>query len=80
MLARGVQVAVQGCLPDYTWCDVIVGQNRGWLFADAIQYPYQSSMVPLSTYGAVIGIGVLGFAMNDYWGQHYRARPWYRER
>jgi hypothetical protein len=31
-------------------------------------------------YGPVIGIGVLGFVLDDYWPRHYRERRWYPER
>jgi uncharacterized protein YraI len=80
VLPPGFALAVQGCLPDYTWCDVIAGQSRGWMAAGNINYYYQNSYVPLSNYGAVLGIGALAFVLNDYWGSHYRDRPFYRDR
>jgi hypothetical protein len=48
--------------------------------AGNINYYYQNSYVPLSSYGAVLGIGALGFVLNDYWGSHYRGRSFYRDR
>jgi uncharacterized protein YraI len=80
VLPPGFQLAVQGCLPDYVWCDVIAGGSRGWVYAGNINYAYQNSYVPVLDYGPVIGIGVLAFALNDYWGHHYRNRPWYADR
>jgi uncharacterized protein YraI len=74
------QVIVQGCLPDYTWCDVVAGPSRGWMYAGNINYAYQNTYVPVLNYGAVIGIGVLAFVLDDYWGRHYQHRPWYGER
>ena len=62
------------------WCDVVAGPNRGWVYAGNINYYYQNSYVPLLNYGTVIGIGVLAFIIDDYWGRHYRDRPWYPER
>ena len=79
-LPAGWQVAVQGCLTDYTWCDVVAGPNRGWVYAGNINYNYQNQYVPLLNYGTVIGIGVLPFIIDDYWGRHYYNRPWYPER
>ena len=80
VLPAGFALAVQGCLPEYTWCDVVAGQSRGWMAAGNINYYYQHSYVPLSNYGAVLGIGALAFVLNDYWGSHYRDRPFYRDR
>lgn len=80
VLPGGFALSVQGCLPEYTWCDVIAGQSRGWMSAGNINYYYQNSYVPVSTYGAVLGIGALAFILNDYWGNHYRDRPFYGER
>ena len=76
----GAYVTVQGCLSDYRWCDVTFGPDRGWVFAANLQYAYQNRSVPLSSVGALVGIGVLGFVLNDYWHDNYRYRPWYNDR
>jgi uncharacterized protein YraI len=75
VLPAGFQISVQGCLSNYSWCDVIAGPNRGWVYAANINYPYQSAYVPVLNYGAVIGIAVVGFIVGDYWTEHYRDRP-----
>jgi uncharacterized protein YraI len=80
VLPAGYALAVQGCLPGYAWCDVIAGPVRGWLYAGNINYFYQNTYVPVLNYGAVIGIGLLGFVLNDYWGSYYPDRPFYRDR
>jgi uncharacterized protein YraI len=80
IVPAGYQLLVQGCLPNYSWCDVMAGPNRGWAYAGNISYAYQGANVPLLNYGAVIGIGVLGFVLNDYWNDYYRGRPWYSDR
>jgi uncharacterized protein YraI len=80
VLPKGYQVAVQGCLSDYSWCDVFAGPERGWIYAAHIHHPYQNTHVPVLTYGAVIGVGVLTFVLNDYWPLYYRDRPWYADR
>jgi len=77
-LEHGVAVAVQGCLQDYSWCDVIAEPNRGWVNSVYIVYPYQSTYVPVSDYGASIGFGVVTFIIGNYWHDHYVARPWYQ--
>ena len=79
-LPAGLQVNVLGCLSDYLWCDVSAGSARGWAYAGNLTYYHQNQHLPLNSVAAVVGIGVLGFALNDYWHDHYRDRPWYRER
>lgn len=80
ILPTGSEVAVQGCLRDYSWCDVIAAPNRGWVYAGNINYPYQGADVPVLKYGAEIGITIVGFILFDYWAFHYHDRPFYRER
>ena len=80
ILGGGVAITVEGCISDYRWCDVSVGAHRGWLYAGNIVYPYQGAGVPLLTYGAAIGIGVVAFSVGSYWDDYYRFRPWYPQR
>jgi uncharacterized protein YraI len=72
------QIDILGSLQDYTWCDVQTGPDRGWVYAANIRYIYHGQ--PVSVLGAGIGIGVVGFALDDYWRHHYSHRSWYGDR
>ena len=80
VLPAAMEISVLGCLSSYTWCDVIAGAERGWVWAGNINYAYQGAYVPLIPYGQQIGIVVVPFIFFDYWTDHYRNRPWYRDR
>ncbi|TXD15661.1 SH3 domain-containing protein [Extensimonas vulgaris] len=80
VLGSGLAINVQGCLSDYSWCDVVAGPYRGWVYGGYITYPYQGTYVPVPDYGPVIGIGIVSFTLGAYWYDHYRDRPWYAER
>jgi uncharacterized protein YraI len=71
---------VNGCLDDYTWCDVSWAGNRGWVYGDYLLYDYQNQRVPILSVGAALGIGIVAFSLSDYWGRYYVGRPWYGRR
>jgi len=79
-LAPGTQVAVVGCLNTWKWCDVIVGSNRGWVYARFLASPYQNQNVPIISGGATIGLPIVTFSIVPYWNSYYRGRPWYSNR
>ncbi|WP_454902014.1 SH3 domain-containing protein [Variovorax gossypii] len=80
-LAPGQPLEVVGCTSGYGWCDVVLPDGgRGWVWARNLDYAYQDQRVPLATYGAVIGVPIIGFAIGSYWGNYYRDRSWYGDR
>jgi uncharacterized protein YraI len=78
-LPGGVPVTVMGCVAGYTWCDVVVPNLRGWVYAGRLSYPYQGNPVPVLNYGTVIGLPIVTFSIGAYWGNYYRGRPWYHD-
>jgi uncharacterized protein YraI len=74
----GVRIA--GCLADWSWCDIIVSNLRGWVYAGDLVVPYQNDRVAVVDYGPQLGFAIVAFSLHSYWGQHYRGRPWYGER
>ena len=77
-LPPAAPVLVQGCLSDFSWCDVIATDNtRGWVYGGNLVYPYNNGNVPIIQYGSNIGLPVVTFVLGAYWGSYYRQRPWY---
>jgi len=73
-------VQVMGCLDDWSWCDVVFSDNRGWVYAPDIEYGYDGGYVPFYTYAPSFGVPVVQFTIGDYWGRYYHGRPWYAQR
>jgi uncharacterized protein YraI len=79
-LGGGAPVTLIGCLGDWSWCDVIYANLRGWVYAPYLSYLYRGGPVPLYTYAPSLGIPIIGFSIGPYWDRYYRGRPWYGRR
>jgi uncharacterized protein YraI len=73
-------IQVMGCLNDWSWCDVAFEGNRGWLYSPDITYQYQGGYVPLYSYAPGLGVPVVAFSFDAYWGSYYHDRPFYQQR
>jgi uncharacterized protein YraI len=76
----GVPVDVYGCVDDWTWCDVSLGDDRGWVYAGNLVYPYQNRRVVILGNGPLFGFPIVTFSVGSYWDNYYRGRPWYSRR
>jgi uncharacterized protein YraI len=79
-LYPGTPVEVYGCIQGWTWCDVSFEGNRGWAYGEQLDYPYQGRRVPIYGFGYRLGLPIIGFSFDDYWGRYYRDRPFWGER
>ena len=77
ILPVGTEVDVQGCVRDYSWCDVARDGLRGWVWAGNLVGSWNDAPVRVIEGGARIGIVVMPFVLMDYWTVHYPDRPWY---
>jgi uncharacterized protein YraI len=79
-LQPGEAVEINGCLDDWTWCDVSVGDDRGWVTARNLDSSYQNRRVVIYGNGPMFGFPIVGFSVGNYWDTYYRGRPWYSRR
>jgi uncharacterized protein YraI len=76
----GAPMQVMGCLADWSWCDVLYANLRGWVYGPYLTYAYRGGSVPLYTYAPSLGIPIVTFAVGPYWDRYYYGRPWYGRR
>ena len=77
LLTAGAPVQVYGCEQDYGWCDVQAGPDRGWVAGEYLQMPAPGGPVFIAGGGVGLGIPIVSFNFNTYWGSYYRSRPWF---
>lgn len=80
VLIPGTPVEVRGCLPQYAWCDVEVDVRRGWVHGVYLEAYVRDDHARVPDVGALLGIAIIGFALHEYWHDHYRERPFYGQR
>jgi uncharacterized protein YraI len=76
----GAPIVLYGCLTGGSWCDVSYAGARGWLPGSYVETYYQSQPVFVPYYIGEIGIPIVSFDIDVYWGDYYRDRPFYGER
>lgn len=76
----GTSLEIFGCLARGSWCDVGVDGERGWLPGRRIDFVESGRRTHLSGHFSSLGLSILSFGRNDYWGEHYAGRPWVNDR
>ena len=79
-VSPGEPVQVIGCIEGYVWCDISFQGYRGWFDGRFLGAPLNGLRVPLLSFGGEVGVPVVDFSVEDYWGRFYRDRPFYRDR
>src|SRR5680860_1174383 len=73
-------ITILGCLEDYTWCDTIFEQYRGWMRSIYLAGYYDGEYYLLSDYAPDLGYQVLTFDRAAYWDAYYQDEPFYDDR
>ncbi|MFB9953046.1 SH3 domain-containing protein [Rhizobium puerariae] len=77
----GTPVTIYGCMSSVNWCDVQFFGGRGWVSGNYVEASYRSNRVYVGPqYYRPLGIPMITFDVDNYWGRYYRDRDFYRER
>ena len=79
-VGQGQSLAINGCLPDRSWCDVGLGDDRGWLMATDMDGEAEGRRDSVDALARAGRIGNRDFDIGSYWDQNYRQQPFYDQR
>ena len=79
-LRHGSIVDVIGCIDGYQWCDIVTDDERGWVPGDFLEFEVGGRREPVYSAAPFLGLMILGFSLDEYWGEHYHQRPWFHDR
>ncbi len=68
---------INGCLRNWSWCDVTTRRGRGWVHGRNIQAQREGRRVE---FGAPWGVPQFSFNFDTYWDKNYRGQQFYRDR
>jgi uncharacterized protein YraI len=73
-------ITILGCLPDYTWCDSVFENYRGWMSAVYLSGYSEGDYYLLRDYAPDLGYRRVTFNIDAYWDSYYRDEPFYGDR
>lgn len=79
LLSR-TSVELVGCLSNWSWCDVIAGRSRGWVYSRYLSVRADDTAITVVRGGPNLGLPVVEFALGPYWDEHYQGRIWYPQK
>jgi uncharacterized protein YraI len=77
VLPAGTVVQIVGCLADWRWCDVAWGTWRGFVHAGSLGHAWQDGYLVVRDGGPWLGLPIVPFSVQQYWGTWYVHQPWY---
>ena len=79
-VATEAPITILGCLADYTWCDTVFEDHRGWMSAVYLAGYYEGEYYYLKDWAPDLDYQVVTFDIETYWDTYYRDQPFYAQR
>jgi len=73
-------ITILGCVPDYTWCDSVFQDRRGWMRSTYLSGYSEGDYYLLRDYAPDLGYRRVTFDIDAYWDNYYRDEPFYGDR
>jgi uncharacterized protein YraI len=79
-LLSNTSVNVVGCVANWSWCEVIAGRERGWVYTRYLSVVFEGRAMTIVNGGPHLGLPVVEFALGPYWDEHYTQRLWFAQK